>query len=824
MRKIIAGLLLAGLSVTAYGQGQYGSRGVDEPAKGIIEGIVLESGSRRPVEYANVAVYSQSDSSLVTGGITNDKGLFKLTDVPYGRFYLTIHFIGYEKHTVNDVSIGPDRRHVDLKAVNLRVSVTQLQDVEVRGERNTIEYQLDKKVINVNQNLVSAGATAVEALENAPSIRVDLEGNVSLRGSSSFTVLINGRPSVLDGSDALQQIPASAIDNIEIITNPSAKHDPDGVSGIINVIMKKDLRQGLNGIVNASAGLNDKYETDILLNYKTGKFGFTGGFSWNRRDYHHEGFERRETRHTDRSELYERNQEGFFQRKGTQFKAGIEYALSPSQTLSLSGDFGNFAFGRFADQLTHRFTDPVSENRYDVTRNSSNREEDFYNINLDYHNRIDELGQELTGLIYYSKEDGADVSLRDEYLSNEEWEIVDPNPLRYRTIEGGVGDEFRFEVDYVKPFTKISKFEGGVQYRYDHGPEDFSYERFNSETQAFEPVDNYSNASRFLRNIYSGYLTISHELAKFQMQAGLRGEYTDRTVSDINEGMDYRIDRVDFFPTFHITRKLNETNQVQASYSRRINRPRGWFLEPFVTVVDENTVNRGNPGLEPEYVNSFELNYQKNFKTSFVSVEAYYRKTNNVFTRVSSVYDSANNVVMNTMANLNTDQSLGVELMTNADPFPWLNINGSVTFYRYKLDGQIGEQNVDRESSNYDFRLTSAVKLTPTTRLQLMGFYNSPSVTAQGERGGFYFANAGLRQDLFNNKLAATLQVRDIFGTMGHDFSTTTGNISTYSKFKREPRVATLSLSFKINNYKAQDRNRGQEGGDPGMDFGGGEF
>src|SRR5690606_32652241 len=156
-----------------------------------------------------------------------------------------------------------------------------------------------------------------------------------------------------------------------------------------------------------------------------------------------------------------------------------------------------------------------------------------------------------------------------------------------------------------------------------------------------------------------------------------------------------------------------ETNQVQASYSRRINRPRGWFLEPFVTVVDENTVNKGNPGLEPEYVNSFELNYQKNFKTSFVSAEIYYRRTNNVFSRITSVYDSANNVIMNTMANLNRDQSLGLELMTNADPFPWLNINGSVTFYRYKLQGQVTEQDVDRESSNYDVRLTSALKISP---------------------------------------------------------------------------------------------------------------
>lgn len=821
MRKIIAGILLA-LSFSAYSQSQYGSRGMDEPAQGVIEGVVLEEGGNRPVEYANVAVYSKSDSSLVTGGITNSQGVFKLTGVPYGQFFVTVHFIGYEKFTVPNVSIGPDRRRVDLKTINLRPSFVQLQDVEVTTERNTIEYQLDKKVINVNQNLVSAGATAVEALENAPSIRVDLEGNVTLRGSSNFTVLINGRPSVLDGSDALQQIPASAIENIEIITNPSAKHDPDGVSGIINVIMKKDVNQGLNGIVNASAGMNDKYETDILLNYKKGKFGFTGGFSWNRRDFHHEGFERRETRHTGLTELYERDQEGFFQRKGTQFKAGIEYSLTPSQTLSLSGDFGSFAFGRFSDQKTHRFSDPASENRYDVTRNTSKRNEDFYNINLNYHNRLDELGQELTGLIYYSKEDGADISLRDEYLANENWEVIDPDPLKYRTSEGGVGDEFRFEVDYVKPFTKISKLEAGLQYRYDHGPEDFLYERYNPETQTFEPVDDYSNASGFLRNIYSGYLTFSHELAKFQMQGGLRGEYTDRTVSVVNDGKDYRIDRVDFFPTLHITRKLNETNQVQASYSRRINRPRGWFLEPFVTVVDENTVNKGNPGLEPEYVNSFELNYQKNFKTSFVSAEIYYRRTNNVFSRITSVYDSANNVIMNTMANLNRDQSLGLELMTNADPFPWLNINGSVTFYRYKLQGQVTEQDVDRESSNYDVRLTSALKISPTTRLQLMGFYNSPTVTAQGERGGFYFVNAGLRQDFFHNKLAATLQIRDIFGTMGNDFSATAGNIFTYSKFKREPRVVTLSLSFKINNYRSNERNRGQEGGgDPGMDFGG---
>lgn len=818
MRKGYMSLLLALMAASVWAQGGYGS--MDIAPEGFIKGKVVEAGSDHPVEYANVALYSAADSALVTGGITNDKGIFELKQAPFGRFYLTVHFIGYEKQTIRNVVLSPESRRLDLEVIKLQQAVTQLQDVQVVGERNHIEYQLDKKVINVNQNLVSAGATAVEALENAPSIRVDLEGNVSLRGSSNFTVLINGRPSVLSGSDALQQIPASAIDNIEIITNPSAKHDPDGVSGIINVIMKTDISQGLNGIVNASAGLNDKYETDLLLNYKTGRFNFSGGFSWNRRDYHLEGFEKRETLKTGSTEYYERYEDGIFRRKGHQFKAGIDYSITNSQTLSLSGDFGNFGFGRISDQRYYLYTVPASEDIYSVNRNESNRGEDYYNINLNYHNKLDQQGQELTALLYYSSEEGSDISLRNEYTADQDWSVMDPDPMQYRTFEGGNENEFRFELDYVKPFSKLSKMEAGLQYRYDWSPEDFSYALFNEETGVFEPIDEYSNASGFLRNIYAGYLTYSTELSRFQVQAGLRGEYTDRTVSDLQAARDYAIDRFDFFPTVHITRKLNETNQVQASYSRRINRPSGWYLEPFVTVEDENTVNQGNPTLEPEYVNSFELNYQKNFKTSFVSIEGYYRKTNNVFSRVRSVYDSTQNIILNTIANLNSDKSLGVEIMTNADPLPWLNVNASVTLYRYKLEGSVDEQEVDRESSNYDFRLSSALKLSPSTRLQMMGFYNSPSVTAQGERGGFYFVNIGARQDLFNNKLSATLQVRDIFGTMGHDFTSSTGNINVYSNFKREPRVVTLSLSYRINNYKSQERNRGQGGGDPDMNFG----
>jgi hypothetical protein len=257
----------------------------DTPATGVVTGRVAEEGTMDPMEYTTIAVYSAEDSTLVGGTVSDMEGNFEIRKLPVGEYYIVTNYVGYNRKVIEPVFVTPDDRQEDVGLVEMSINTQSIEEVEIVADRKHVEYRLDKKIVNVSQDINAAGGTAVDVLENTPSVTVDIEGNVSLRGSSSFTVLIDGKPSVLEGSDALQQIPASAIENIEIITNPSAKYDPDGNAGIINVVMKRRVTQGLNGIVNASVGINNKYRFDALLNRDVGNWNFFVGGSYNNNVY-----------------------------------------------------------------------------------------------------------------------------------------------------------------------------------------------------------------------------------------------------------------------------------------------------------------------------------------------------------------------------------------------------------------------------------------------------------------------------------------------------------------------------------------------------------
>ncbi|MCK5538226.1 MAG: carboxypeptidase regulatory-like domain-containing protein, partial [Bacteroidales bacterium] len=324
---------------------QQGSgRGGNMPQIGVLSGKVIDKSSNTPVEYASIILYSMRDSSLVSGTITNATGGFLLKDLPMGRFYLDIKFLGYDHLIKHNIKINPKQTTLNLGKILLNVSAEEIGEVSIVADRTQIQYKLDKKVINVGQDVSAAGGSAVDVLEKSPSIQTDIDGNVTLRGSSSFTVFIDGKPTVLDANDALQQIPASEIQNIELITNPSAKYDPDGVAGIINIVMKKNRTSGISGIVNASIGTNHKYKGDFLVNFRADKFNwFIGG---NYRDYTFLGGNEsvRETYLPTQTNYLNYSGTRDMIRGGDGIKTGIDINLSTNQSLSLSANIGTFEF------------------------------------------------------------------------------------------------------------------------------------------------------------------------------------------------------------------------------------------------------------------------------------------------------------------------------------------------------------------------------------------------------------------------------------------------------------------------------------------------
>jgi outer membrane receptor protein involved in Fe transport len=794
--------------------------GSDNPPKGVIKGRVEEEGTSVPMEYTTIALYSAKDSSLVGGTVSDQQGNFEIRKLPFGEYYVVTNFVGYQKKVIDPVYVTPDQTEVDLGLLEMSVNKQAIEEVEVVADRKHVDFRLDKKIVNVSQDINAAGGTAADVLENTPSVSVDIEGNVTLRGSSSFTVLIDGKPSVLEGNDALQQIPASAIENIEIITNPSAKHDPDGNAGIINVIMKEETKQGLNGIVNASVGIHNKYRADFLLNRGMGNWNFFLGGNYNNNLYPGK-LTREQITFADTLDRYLDADGAFnFKRSGFRLKGGASYDFSKRATLTFEANGGNYGFGIDRSGRSHEYTMPASNNIYYVSTSTINRSGLYYDINANYTQAFDSKDHKLNAIAYFSRRFGKGIDNQDNYNTADDYRIEDVIPVRNRAVETEDEYELRLQADYTRPVGSSDKLELGYQARIDHDFEDRVYEGYDQDAALWIENPLYTSGLDFFRNIQGAYATFGGEWKKLQFQIGIRGEYTYRRIEHDLSDKTYLINRLDYYPTLHLARQFKNDHQVMLSYSKRVDRPRGYWLEPNISYVDPYTAMIGNPALEPEYIHSVELGYQKGWGMNYLAAELYYRNTRNLVTRVTEYNDSLDLFLLH-IENLNNDHSAGAELMVNWKFWKWLNVNGSVTPYYYLINGDIYGTPVHEETFSWRSNLNTTFQITPTTRLQTNVAYRSKTVTAQGTRKGYYYMNVAFRQDLFNRKLSATVQLRDLFGTMKRDFTNVGENFEQHVLMQREPRILTLTLSYRINNYRNEPGER-QGGGGADMDFGGG--
>jgi outer membrane receptor protein involved in Fe transport len=815
MRNLLI-LLLFTLSflTTAFSQVPPGMGSAPEanmPKSGLIKGIIIDADTKTPMEYANVAVYSKRDSSLVTGAIADNQGTFQIKDLSFGAYYVEAKFIGFKKTTIKDVRIISNTQMVDLGTIELAPESRSLGTVDVVAERSRVEYKIDKKVINVSQDINAAGGTAVTVLENTPSVEVDIDGNVSLRGSSNFTVLIDGRPSVLTGNDALKQIPSSIIENIEIITNPSVKYDPDGQSGIINIVMKKNVLSGLNGIVNVNAGTGEKYGTDLTMNYKTKKFNLLLGGNWN--DNTDKGTQRsiRETYQNDNTTFLSTRGKRNQSRGGQQVRTGFDYFLSDKTSITVLGEIGKYNFDGEGGGNIHQYSEPsfTGSDIYSVQSNLSTRKGNFISANASFLTKFDKTGlHKLEGDFEYRNREGNALENIDEFLSDASYQQTNNYLSRVITSEDDNSDDYRIKLDYTLPLKEGAKLEAGLQSRMEAETEIFSFKNYDPVSNTFINNPEYTSDMDFKENIHSIYSTYSGKLSKLEYMIGLRGEYTNRSIAHSKVSEPYKLDRFDVFPSAHFSYQLGEKNQMMTSYSRRINRPNGRDLDPFPNYMNQYTIRIGNPDLKPEYTDSYELSYMRRLAgSSFISFETFYRTTNDLMSRVQEL---KGNVTYMSMQNLNRDHSTGGELMANINFTKWLLVNTSFTLYNYQLKGTIMGESVDRQSTNYSGRMNATFKFSPESRFQITGFFRGPSANAQGSQKGMLMTNLSYRQEFMKKKLTATLSLRDAFGTGKYEGTNVGQSFRSTFRMQREPRVLMLTLSYKINNYK-MDREATQE-------------
>ena len=777
---------------------------------GTISGKVFDADSKTPIEYANVVVYSRQDSSQVTGGITNKDGEFSITGIPIGNFYVDVQFIGFKKKRIKDVSVKTSQKQIDLGNIYIKTTAVNLQNVVVEGERNPVSFQIDRKVIDVSKMPTSISGNAADVLENVPSVTVDIDGNVSLRGSSNITVLIDGRPSVMDAQDALQQIPASSIESIEIITNPSAKYDPDGSAGIINIKLKKEKNLGLSGVANANAGANDKYGGDFLFEYKSQGYNYNLGIDYNRRFSPGTG--------RDQKQFEVGNNTSFLNSEGSRewgrisfgMKGGIGFNLSDNDLLTFGARFGTREHQNNQTSNYTQWSNLEPQRIYYLNNNDGSRSGSYFAFNTNYTKKFNQKGHELASEFFVSRNNSDESSISSSIAGNIQTDGK-------KTTETGPSTHIRGKIDYTLPLGENSKFEAGTQGETELENNSNGLYDFDSLSNTYNFQSLYSHSIKSTISNLAVYSIYSNEWNNLSYQAGLRTELTYRTIELTDNNQKYPINRWDFFPSVHSSYKFSTVTQLMASYTRRINRPRGWNLEPFLTWWDPNNVRKGNPDLQPEFIDSYELGFQTILGDITFNNDLYYRINHNRIDWVRSAYSE--NVTLNTFANVGTDYSLGSEFMITLNPLKLWNINLMGNIYDYRIKGVINDVPYERTSFNWNVRFNNGVNISKTLQLQLNLRYNSPSVSSQGRYKGFFRTDAAVKKDLFDKSISLTLQARDLLKTGKREFTSEGADFKSYTYYSREAPMVMLNVRFNFNNYNEKkqqninepDNNSGPE-------------
>lgn len=802
---LIITLLLLINSINSFAQKSF-----EKKDGGMVTGRVLDNDSKAAIEYANIVLLSIQDSSVITGTVTDVNGQFRLGEISFGKYLLDVRFIGY-KNKRFDIELNSEKRFVDLGEILITPDALQLNDVVIEGERSPVSYQIDKKVIDVDKMQTVISGNAADVLQNVPSVTVDIDGNVSLRGSTNFTVLIDGRPSIISGQDALQQIPANSIQNIEIITNPSAKYNPEGTAGIINIILKKNQNLGLSGTVNGNAGLNDKYGGDFLFQYKTQDITYVLGVDYNKRIF--PGIRRQENTYSfdDLTSFLNSSGSTEWGRIGLGVRGGMEFNLGESEFVNIIGRFGTRDGKRNFNSDFENWTNLDPSILTYTSISSTDRIGKYAGANLTYIHKFEGKGHEIKGEFNFGYDDGDDSTITE---SISEDVIIDGK----RTNEFGPSRNFQTKIDYTLPFTETRKFEAGYANDMQNSDENNELLTYDTLSNVYEFQPLFSNLNKYKSNNQAVYSIYSDQFGDFGIQGGFRAEYTFRSISLLNQNKNFTIDRWDYFPTLHSSYKFSEGTQLMASYTRRIQRPRGWELEPFLTWMDANNVRIGNPDLLPELIDSYEGGIQTYIGSVSLSAEVYHRLTNNKIDRIRSVYEE--NVNLNSVANIGKDYSTGTEFMIIFDLFKLWNVNAMANIYDYRIEGMLYDEPFSRKSFNWNVRLNNVFKLGADTQLQLNLNYNSPTVSSQGTWEEFYSADVSVKQDFLEKMLSLTLQVQNIFGTANHGFTSSGPDFYSYNYFERESPMVILSARFNFNNYKPKkDPRNGENMNDVGEEF-----
>ncbi|MDR3706147.1 MAG: TonB-dependent receptor [Paludibacteraceae bacterium] len=799
MQKSIAiGLLLIFSSIAVFSQKQNA---------GIIKGIIVEKSTRKPLEFANISLKNVKDSSFFRGTVTDQDGKFQIENLPYGEYKLCYSFIGFNNTVcASIISLNEKQSIKDLGKLSISESTNTLNQVEVVGQKSTFVNSIDRKTFNIGQDLLSKSSSISDLMQSIPSMQVDVDGNVSLRGSDNVTILIDGKPSSmmkLNSAAALQQIPAGNVEKIEIITNPSAKYKPDGTAGIINIVLKKNKGLGLNGNITANVGNDSRYNINGLVNYNTGKINIFGSYGF-KKDYRNR-----------KNEITTRTYDNFGLKNYSENNAksntdvyynlvnlGIDYKINENNKVGISGN-GNFRFQRqenYSNYLLEDSLQTVTSN-YDRNRYLPESESDL-DFSGYYQHTFDKEGQELN--INFSS--SLTTEKEDNYYTNiyqVPAGVVSYDNMFYHHTN----DENQLSIEYTKPFSKDKKLECGYQLDNFNNNLNLLRDTLNMATDNWE--EDPLRTNRFIRTEYTHviYATFEQEFKKFSYLIGLRGEqtYTKANLQSKDSVILSQYTRI--YPTLHLSYKLTDKHTLQLNYSHRIRRPEDEELNPFPEYQDMQNIRVGNPTLKPEDIHSVELDYQfKKAETNFLST-LYYRYNYNSITKI--VTNTGNNVFVTSLENISKNESSGLELVFTTSIRKWANISISEnTFYNTIDASELGFSN---SKSNISLSANGSVSfnLTKSTTWQISGNYSGEKLTPQGKSLPIFVLNSGIKQELLKRKLTITLSASNIFNSTNNILLIDTPELYRKESRKRLDQALYIGLSYSFGNSSKKQKENG---------------
>ncbi|MFY7826193.1 MAG: TonB-dependent receptor domain-containing protein [Flectobacillus sp.] len=767
-----------------------------------ISGKVIDAKTSEVMSYASIRLLDAKTEKLITGGITNEKGIFSL-QVPLGVYRVAAEFMGYKIWKSDILTLNKSNSAIDLGNISLESQSQQLTEVEVRSEKSTMEMALDKKVFNVGKDLANAGGTASDILTNIPSVSVEPDGGIKLRGSDNVRILIDGKPSGLvsfKGGAGLQSLQASMIERVEVITNPSARYEAEGMAGIINIVLKKDKKQGFNGSFDVITGYPVNEGLGINMNYRHQKLNFflNYGIAYRITPNIAHNFQR--VFDGDTTLLSDQNRNGNLKGFNNNIQGGLDYFFSEKSYLTASYLFRRSDARRITDLVYKDYVNSLNNLVRTTYRQQDEKEtEPNSEYALTYRRDFDKKNHNFSAEVRYIDNWERSDQLFTQNAFKPNGSVDQAQTLLQNSLNDEYEKQWLFQTDYSKPIHKDGKVELGARANFRDMVNDYVVNQQN-ENGVFVPLPGLKNYFIYTENINAVYGIVGDKYKKLSYQVGLRAEWTNvkTTLRETNEVNPRNYSNL--FPSAHIAWEMPNENSLQLSFSRRVRRPFYNDLSPFATFSDNRNFFGGNPNLNPEFTNAFEIGHIKYFKFGSLSSSLFYRDTKDKIQTIRSVNDLG--FATTRPENLTGEKSFGLDIASQVNFYQWWKSDFSFSIFNADIDGSNIDENYKRNTQSWFARHTSKFSLPNRLDIQVRANYEAPQKTVQGRRLSMYYIDFSVSKEVFQGKGTLNLNIMDIFNTRVSRFVTEGANFITDGSSQFRRRQINLTLNYRIKNAK----------------------